>query len=94
MFDRVRIRVEIFREGDRYMSLCPELNVSSYGDTPEEARESLKEAVSLFLEECESMGTLQDVLEEAGFEHRTHPHDEWLAPHPFATEEIDIRTVA
>ncbi|MBI5115494.1 type II toxin-antitoxin system HicB family antitoxin [Candidatus Poribacteria bacterium] len=82
------------KESDLYVGLCPELNVSSYGDTPEEARESLKEAVSLFLEECEHMGTLKDILEEAGFEHRLHPHDEWLTPHPFMAEEIDIRTVA
>ncbi len=68
MFDRVRIRIEIFKEGNRYVSVCPELNVSSYGDTPEEARESLKEAVSLFLEECDRMGTLKDILEEAGFD--------------------------
>lgn len=94
MFDRIRIRIEVFKEADRYASLCPELNVSSYGDTPEEAKNSLREAVSLFLEECESMGTLKDVLEEAGFEHKTHPHDEWLTRHPFETEEIDIRTVA
>ncbi|RJP70175.1 MAG: type II toxin-antitoxin system HicB family antitoxin [Candidatus Abyssobacteria bacterium SURF_17] len=73
MFDRIRIRVEIFKERDRYVSFCPELNVSSFGDSPEEAKESLKEAVTLFLEECENMGTLKDVLEESGFEHRTYP---------------------
>lgn len=94
MFNRIKIRVEIFKEDNRYVSFCPELNVSSYGDTPEDAKESLKEAVSLFLEECERMGTLKDVLEEAGFEHRGKPHDEWLTPHPLAIEEIDIQTVA
>ena len=38
------------REGDMYVSLCPELNVASQGATVEEALANLKEAVELFLE--------------------------------------------
>jgi predicted RNase H-like HicB family nuclease len=33
-----------FKEGEVYVSLCPELNVSSFGDTIDEAKASLKEA--------------------------------------------------
>jgi predicted RNase H-like HicB family nuclease len=40
----------IEREGDGYVALCPELDVASQGDTVENARENLKEAVELFLE--------------------------------------------
>jgi predicted RNase H-like HicB family nuclease len=40
----------IEREGSGYVSLCPELDVASQGDTIEEARGNLAEAVSLFLE--------------------------------------------
>jgi predicted RNase H-like HicB family nuclease len=38
------------REGDGYVALCPELDVASQGDTVEEARCNLAEAVTLFLE--------------------------------------------
>jgi predicted RNase H-like HicB family nuclease len=38
------------REGDGYVALCPELDVASQGDTVEEARNNLAEAVSLLLE--------------------------------------------
>ena len=38
------------REGDGYVSLCPEFDVASQGDTVEEAIENLREAVGLFLE--------------------------------------------
>lgn len=38
------------REDDRYVALCPELDVASQGDTVEEAKRNLAEAVSLFLE--------------------------------------------
>jgi predicted RNase H-like HicB family nuclease len=38
------------REGDGYVALCPEFDIASQGDTVEEARHNLEEAVSLFLE--------------------------------------------
>ena len=38
------------REGDGYVALCPELDVASQGDTVEEARANLREAVELLLE--------------------------------------------
>ena len=40
----------IQREGDGYVSLCPELDIASQGDTIEEARNNLREAVELFFE--------------------------------------------
>jgi predicted RNase H-like HicB family nuclease len=40
----------IEREDDGYVALCPELDVASQGDTIEEARRNLLEAVELFLE--------------------------------------------
>lgn len=40
----------IEREDDGYVSLCPELDIASQGDTIEEARVNLQEALELFLE--------------------------------------------
>lgn len=40
----------IEREGDGFVSLCPELDIASQGDTVEEAKANLAEAVELFLE--------------------------------------------
>ena len=62
-------RAEIFREGDQFVGLSPDLNVSSFGDTPQEATDSLHEAVEAFLEGCERLGTLREVLAESGFNH-------------------------
>ena len=41
----------IHKEGDWFVSLCPELDVASQGKTIEEAISNLKEAVSLYLED-------------------------------------------
>jgi predicted RNase H-like HicB family nuclease len=40
----------IEREGDGYVSLCPELDIASQGATIEEARDNLREALELFFE--------------------------------------------
>jgi len=40
----------IEREGDGYISLCPELDIASQGDTIEQARQNLQEALELFFE--------------------------------------------
>ena len=40
----------IEREGDGFVALCPELDVASQGDTIEQARQNLTEALELFLE--------------------------------------------
>lgn len=47
---RQQLTVVIEREDDGYVSLCPELDIASQGDTIEEARSNLTEAVELFFE--------------------------------------------
>ncbi len=48
-------------EDDVYVTLSSELNVSSFGVTSAEAKESIKEAIEGFLEECREMRTLDEV---------------------------------
>jgi len=38
------------REGDGWVALCPEFDVASQGDSVEQAKANLREAVELFLE--------------------------------------------
>lgn len=40
----------IEKEGSGYVALCPEVDVASQGDTIDEARSNLKEALELFFE--------------------------------------------
>lgn len=40
----------IEREGDGYVALCPELDIASQGESIEEARRNLLEALELFFE--------------------------------------------
>jgi len=45
-----RLTAIIEREGNGYVSLCPELDIASQGNTIEQARDNLKEALELFFE--------------------------------------------
>ena len=45
-----RVTAVIEREGDGYVALCPELDVAGQGNTIEEARRNLQEALDVFLE--------------------------------------------
>ncbi len=45
-----QLTVIIEREGDGYVSLCPELDIASQGETVEEAKSNLIEALELFFE--------------------------------------------
>ena len=44
----------IERQEDGYVSFCPELDIASQGDTIEEARNNLQEALELFFETASS----------------------------------------
>jgi predicted RNase H-like HicB family nuclease len=45
-----RFTAIIEREGKGYVALCPELDIASQGETVEEARDNLTEALELFFE--------------------------------------------
>jgi len=45
-----RVTVVIEREDDGYVALCPDFDVASQGDSIEEARGNLEEALALFFE--------------------------------------------
>ena len=63
----IQLTTRIFKEGRTFVAQALELDVSSCGGSKEKALRNLKEAVGLFLEEAEKMGTLEQILEEAGY---------------------------
>ena len=53
--------------GKNYLAYCPELVITGFGDTAEEARAYLRSEIAAYLEDCEALGILDDVLIDAGF---------------------------
>jgi predicted RNase H-like HicB family nuclease len=66
----IQFTTRIFNEGRTYVAHALELDISSCGGTKEKALKNLKEAARLFLEQAEKMGTLEQILEEAGYSKR------------------------
>ena len=58
----------IWSEGGQYVAHAMPLDVMSSGPNPEAARKALAEAVQLFLDTAAETGTLDEVLQECGYE--------------------------
>ena len=67
--------VHTFKEGKEFVAYVPELDLSSCGSTAEEAWENIREAVQGFLQTSAELGSLDSILEDAGYE-----GDCWRAP--------------
>jgi predicted RNase H-like HicB family nuclease len=78
--------VIILKEDDTFIAYCPELDLSSCGRDVNHAKEMLKTAVKLFLEEAEKMGSLIDILEEAKYQKDSNGR--WVPPKLIATELV------
>ena len=64
---KIPFTTSVFKEGRAYVAHSLELDVSSCGSSREKAVKNLQEAVRLFLEEAEKLGTLNQILSEAGY---------------------------
>lgn len=78
----------VFQEGSTFIAYSPKLDLSSCGNTIDEARKNLSTAVRLFLDEAAKMGTLEEILSEAGYEAKNVNH--WVAPRIVATEVMHL----
>jgi predicted RNase H-like HicB family nuclease len=84
----IELHIDYFEEDGTIVALCPELQVSSFGDTLDEAEKSIKEALDLFFEGCETLGTTNEVLEESGF---TKAGDQWIPRQPIKTMRTTLQ---
>jgi len=83
----IQFTTQILKEGDPFVAYAPELDLSSCGKTIQEAKAHLAEVVTLFVEEAERMGTLQEIPEEAGF---TKEEAGWKAPEIVVQEKTRL----
>ena len=72
--DRIIYRIEESRAGGSFQAVCPELLITAFGDSPEGARNALRQQVAEYLEDCDNLGALDEELIEAGF-YRTLDQD-------------------
>ena len=64
----LKLTEELWREGTMYVSFCPELEIASCGETLAQAKKNMIEVILINLEEARKLGTLPDLLREAGLD--------------------------
>ena len=64
---RIVYQIQESRSGSVFEAFCAELVITGFGDTAEAAKEELRSQVAMYLEDCDNLGELDDVLIEAGF---------------------------
>jgi len=64
---KIRLTEEIWKEGDMYVSYCPELDISSCGEDVQQAKNNLYETIHINIEETQRMGTFEQIQGSACF---------------------------
>jgi predicted RNase H-like HicB family nuclease len=80
----IEYTVQIWRECNQFVAHAMPLDVMSSGKTTEEARKALDEAVHLFLVTAADIGTLDEILQETGYELK---EGRWIGPSWVAIEK-------
>jgi len=87
-----RIPLILFKEGDKTIAYSPALDLSTCGDTKQQARRKFSEAAAIYLSELRAMGTLDEILEESGWQKDVSKRG-WIPPvYKSASEEVEIPT--
>jgi predicted RNase H-like HicB family nuclease len=63
----IEYTVQIWEEDDQFIAHAMPLDVVSSGNTADEARAAVNEAVQLFLLTAKEAGTLEEIRREAGY---------------------------
>lgn len=74
---KANLPVIFFKEKGQFVAYTPALDLSTSGKTLAQAEQRFVEAAKIFLEECHAMGTLNEVLQELGWEKK---RSAWVPP--------------
>jgi predicted RNase H-like HicB family nuclease len=80
----IAVQMVVTQEGKQHSAWCPELDIASCGDTPEEAIKNLGDAVELYLNTLEEEGERKRLFKEKGI--KLVSVDEAVIPTSFVTQ--------
>lgn len=83
---KIQLITQIWKEAGGYVAYIPQLDLSSCGRTVLSAQKNMNGALEAFIEESKEMGTLEQILEEAGFTH----NKKWEAPKMIKSEKVEF----
>lgn len=68
----IKLEVQIFKQGGYFIAYAPALELSSYGNSEEDAKLAFEDALEIFLEDTLEKGTLHQILSELGWTFKNH----------------------
>lgn len=68
------LSVIVMKEGDSFVAFSPALDLSTAGDTFDEAKKRFEEAVGIFFEEISRKNTVDRALSELGWQKRNREY--------------------
>ncbi len=76
----VRVDIYLFTEGNAHIAYCPALDLSGYGYTETEAKESFAQTIKMYIGHCLAKNTLKEDLRQHGWNIRSLNQKKIKAP--------------
>ncbi|MCI1188070.1 type II toxin-antitoxin system HicB family antitoxin [Hymenobacter sp. DH14] len=77
---QIEVLLVLDDDSGQYVAYCPALEVSSYGDTEEEARAAFEDALAIFIKDTAERGTLDQFLLALGWRLLKQPEPVYEPP--------------
>jgi predicted RNase H-like HicB family nuclease len=84
------VMVLFLKEAEMFVAYSPVLDLSTCGQTFEEAQKNFEEAIQIFFEECIKSNTLDDVLTSLGWK---SVKKEWIPPSYIGQVNVPLPTM-
>lgn len=79
---KAELELLMMKEGDTFVAYFPALDISTCGDTFEEAAKRAEDLPAIFFEETMKHGTLHEALDDLGWKiHKEAGKRHWDPPH-------------
>ncbi|RZK20309.1 MAG: hypothetical protein EOO56_12865 [Hymenobacter sp.] len=78
----LEVQVFLVPEGKQIVAYCPALELSTYGDSQEDAKGAFSEVLASFIQDTQAKGTLEKVLLELGWKLQQKPVVNYEPPAP------------
>ena len=77
---KVEVEIALLKEENTHVAYCPALEISAYGDNPDEAIYSFRVNLKIFLEDALKKGTLERTLLSLGWRLQQKPKAKYNPP--------------
>jgi len=91
---KAKLGIIFFKEGKKFIAYSPAIDLSTYGNTFDQAKKRFAEAADIFFKETIKLGTIEDVLKECGWKKVSRPRIHWVPPTIIGQSEKEITVSA